>query len=138
MRITVVLIVFCFKQKTAYEMRISDWSSDVCSSDLPRARPNRSATTYESCSPPLKLVVSKRRLCAVQSIDSLCNQSCQQPGTGLWPVRFRSGVGCQKAPAASPKWRYPHVRRRLVEPAERYFAQPSVEDTRRRQAAVTH
>src|SRR3546814_4937618 len=30
---------FFFKQKTAYEMRISDWSSDVCSSDLlPRAR----------------------------------------------------------------------------------------------------
>src|SRR3546814_10625257 len=25
---------FCVKQKTAYEMRISDWSSDVCSSDL--------------------------------------------------------------------------------------------------------
>src|SRR3546814_3273102 len=29
-----VVIVFFFKQKTAYEMRISDWSSDVCSSDL--------------------------------------------------------------------------------------------------------
>src|SRR3546814_9829873 len=28
------LCVFFFKQKTAYEMRISDWSSDVCSSDL--------------------------------------------------------------------------------------------------------
>src|SRR3546814_19836936 len=28
---------FFFKQKTAYEMRISDWSSDVCSSDLLRA-----------------------------------------------------------------------------------------------------
>src|SRR3546814_20628907 len=28
--------LFFFKQKTAYEMRISDWSSDVCSSDLPR------------------------------------------------------------------------------------------------------
>src|SRR3546814_13397984 len=28
--------LFCFKQKTAYEMRISDWSSDVCSSDLNR------------------------------------------------------------------------------------------------------
>src|SRR3546814_5178481 len=27
---------FFFKQKTAYEMRISDWSSDVCSSDLSR------------------------------------------------------------------------------------------------------
>src|SRR3546814_10037981 len=30
-----MLVLFCFfKQKTAYEMRISDWSSDVCSSDL--------------------------------------------------------------------------------------------------------
>src|SRR3546814_5617415 len=28
------IFVFFFKQKTAYEMRISDWSSDVCSSDL--------------------------------------------------------------------------------------------------------
>src|SRR3546814_8620290 len=38
---------FFFKQKTAYEMRISDWSSDLCSSDLPhaagRARPTRKA-----------------------------------------------------------------------------------------------
>src|SRR3546814_9778392 len=31
--------VFFFKQKTAYEMRISDWSSDVCSSDLTNTRP---------------------------------------------------------------------------------------------------
>src|SRR3546814_2160990 len=30
-------VLFCFKQKTAYEMRISDWSSDVCSSDLSAA-----------------------------------------------------------------------------------------------------
>src|SRR3546814_10175978 len=30
----IVLLFFFFKQKTAYEMRISDWSSDVCSSDL--------------------------------------------------------------------------------------------------------
>src|SRR3546814_5431900 len=29
-----VCLFFFFKQKTAYEMRISDWSSDVCSSDL--------------------------------------------------------------------------------------------------------
>src|SRR3546814_12755104 len=29
-----VFIIFFFKQKTAYEIRISDWSSDVCSSDL--------------------------------------------------------------------------------------------------------
>src|SRR3546814_2450224 len=29
-----VVFFFVFKQKTAYDMRISDWSSDVCSSDL--------------------------------------------------------------------------------------------------------
>src|SRR3546814_1252229 len=30
----ILCVIFFFKQKTAYEMRISDWSSDVCSSDL--------------------------------------------------------------------------------------------------------
>src|SRR3546814_6243505 len=34
-----VVFVFFFKHKTAYEMRISDWSSDVCSSDLVQHRP---------------------------------------------------------------------------------------------------
>src|SRR3546814_5050955 len=33
-----IVLFFFFKQKTAYEMRISDWSSDVCSSDLPFRR----------------------------------------------------------------------------------------------------
>src|SRR3546814_9736685 len=33
-----MLFFFFFKQKTAYEMRISDWSSDVCSSDLQEVR----------------------------------------------------------------------------------------------------
>src|SRR3546814_5507076 len=32
------VVFFFFKQKTAYEMRISDWSSDVCSSDLGEQR----------------------------------------------------------------------------------------------------
>src|SRR3546814_19868975 len=48
-----VILFFVFKQKTAYEMRISDWSSDVCSSDLPardvqthRARPINSLYPY--------------------------------------------------------------------------------------------
>src|SRR3546814_11033445 len=33
--VVMFIFFFLFKQKTAYEMRISDWSSDVCSSDLP-------------------------------------------------------------------------------------------------------
>src|SRR3546814_1806009 len=48
-----VLFFFFFKQKTAYEMRISDWSSDVCSSDL-RATADLSAPPVAAC----------RRLCA--------------------------------------------------------------------------
>src|SRR3546814_4429063 len=43
-------IVF-FKQKTAYEMRISDWSSDVCSSDLATAASILSAATSRSAMP---------------------------------------------------------------------------------------
>src|SRR3546814_6358473 len=47
-----VLKCFFFKQKTAYEMRISDWSSDVCSSDLTLdclvgADPRRQLATLE-------------------------------------------------------------------------------------------
>src|SRR3546814_9970259 len=38
-----MLVFFFFKQKTAYEMRISDWSSDVCSSDLTKGA---TTTTY--------------------------------------------------------------------------------------------
>src|SRR3546814_4560613 len=41
-----ILIFFFFKQKTAYEMRISDWSSDVCSSDL-QPRPHRATAGIE-------------------------------------------------------------------------------------------
>src|SRR3546814_10330577 len=42
------LFFFFFKQKTAYEMRISDWSSDVCSSDLGIAA---------ECTPNVEMVV---------------------------------------------------------------------------------
>src|SRR3546814_6657199 len=38
------ILFFVFKQKTAYEMRISDWSSDVCSSDLAATAPAAAET----------------------------------------------------------------------------------------------
>src|SRR3546814_10334049 len=41
----IFFVIFFFKQKTAYEMRISDWSSDVCSSDLVGVR-------YTACADP--------------------------------------------------------------------------------------
>src|SRR3546814_2472462 len=53
-------VFFFFKQKTAYEMRISDWSSDVCSSDLPHHVEHQrlfssSATTYTPLGVPFVL-----------------------------------------------------------------------------------
>src|SRR3546814_10240477 len=41
------ILCFFFKQKTAYEMRISDWSSDVCSSDLTDIRDEMQASFLE-------------------------------------------------------------------------------------------
>src|SRR3546814_8117173 len=46
------LLVFFFKQKTAYEMRISDWSSDVCSSDLFARTEDDLATAQEMLADP--------------------------------------------------------------------------------------
>src|SRR3546814_16288186 len=46
---------FCVKQKTAYEMRISDWSSDVCSSDLwprPSTQPPHCCLRHPTGKPP--------------------------------------------------------------------------------------
>src|SRR3546814_989675 len=44
-----LILFFFFKQKTAYEMRISDWSSDVCSSDLnDRRRETRVAVAMDT------------------------------------------------------------------------------------------
>src|SRR3546814_7803956 len=44
-------LFFFFKQKTAYEMRISDWSSDVCSSDLLQDSERRQADTVAGDQP---------------------------------------------------------------------------------------
>src|SRR3546814_2698543 len=42
--VRVMCFIFFFKQKTAYEMRISDWSSDVCSSDLSPSKPTKTGS----------------------------------------------------------------------------------------------
>src|SRR3546814_10251731 len=51
-------MLFFFEQKTAYEMRISDWSSDVCSSDLMTLQPDLDAVYVDpfSATPMLILV----------------------------------------------------------------------------------
>src|SRR3546814_5217277 len=67
-----VLVFFFFKQKTAYEMRISDWSSDVCSSDLTSlSRAGRLRAAVDASSSPRSWVAAsaaspatKARRCA--------------------------------------------------------------------------
>src|SRR3546814_956831 len=46
--VDLVVFIFFFKQKTAYDMRISDWSSDVCSSDLDQMTHFRMIGTAET------------------------------------------------------------------------------------------
>src|SRR3546814_7435155 len=60
---------FCFfKQKTAYEMRISDWSSDVCSSDLQH---------------PDSLTISSTNFL---TIKNLCSIICKHSIHALWEI----------------------------------------------------
>src|SRR3546814_11972818 len=47
-----MIVFFFFKQKTADEMRISDWSSDVCSSDLPAAPFTSAGSKPGTATPP--------------------------------------------------------------------------------------
>src|SRR3546814_2675283 len=72
------LLVFFVKQKTAYEMRISDWSSDVCSSDLLAAA--GACALGPPCGLQFRSAVSRSR-------------SLQERERQLGPCRWRSFAG---------------------------------------------
>src|SRR3546814_2890889 len=67
------LLIFFFKQKTAYEMRISDWSSDVCSSDLVVGSIPIASTIARPVVHPWKIEIRElapgRRLVLFDSVD---------------------------------------------------------------------
>src|SRR3546814_18879485 len=79
-----VCFFFFFKQKTAYEMRISDWSSDVCSSDLQHFR-SLFTTLFQGGSAHLALVDSDDPLEAGLEIMA------QPPGKKLSKLTLLSG-----------------------------------------------
>src|SRR3546814_8947202 len=60
---TFMLFFFFFKQKTAYELRISDWSSDVCSPDLRLS--NMGWTSFQTAAISRRLAARDRRHKAV-------------------------------------------------------------------------
>src|SRR3546814_2241999 len=89
---------FFFKQKTAYEMRISDWSSDVCSSDL-----------AESCCDALfhecrRTIFLKRKKVTCTRFRQ--HQTCPGPGRRS-PGTSRSN----RQLSAGRAWRDPHCRK---------------------------
>src|SRR3546814_1538680 len=92
---------FFFKQKTAYEMRISDWSSDVCSSDLQTSSGLTKRSGYKfDTSPTLDRLAAngvdfRRAYCTIPA----CVPSRTSMLTGRWPqaTRVRMNLDPQDA-----------------------------------------
>src|SRR3546814_17411397 len=90
---------FFFKQKTAYEMRISDWSSDVCSSDLLRKRSATIATPAKRLSPIVSRSIGYQPFgacspvprtttpIAAKSLFAIVTSSAKVPGAMQMPSR---------------------------------------------------
>src|SRR3546814_1319954 len=98
----VFVFIFFFKEKTAYEMRISDWSSDVCSSDLRGC--DRDPTQYDR-----RLVGEAFRarrlfvpgvLSRDHSAHHILRPARMVPGRALGSRRRASGASLQADPAA--------------------------------------
>src|SRR3546814_3645396 len=97
--------IFFFKQKTAYEMRISDWSSDVCSSDLtlvehrimrvghPFHRSHQAGRRREMCIAVLVQDTYDRPATRGGSVEQLQQVLAERGHIVLAPVRREIGSG---------------------------------------------
>src|SRR3546814_2037718 len=85
--INMMFYFFFYKQKTAYKMRISDWSSDVCSSDLGTAGSGGAAAAIAPCG---------------------VGRGNRAAGRVVLPRAGVSSTRCQPAPAGQPEgeWRW--------------------------------
>src|SRR3546814_7144760 len=83
----VEVLLFFFKQKTAYEMRISDWSSDVCSSDLLNGGSEWHGLTI------LKMMTPMRAAWPPRPWRTEADPGCRRPiGLPDWPPGGRTTV----------------------------------------------
>src|SRR3546814_13113964 len=122
-----------FKQKTAYEMRISDWSSDVCSSDLfpnecagrpfhaRRAARHRSATGCAKCRDGngalLRTDRHKIRHCGGVGQGGGGHYLCWRPRWPGWPHRAAArseerGVGKACVRTCRSRWARDHIKKK--------------------------
>src|SRR3546814_6417032 len=101
-RIGVLLLdLFFFKQKTAYEVRISDWSSDVCSSDLCRLSFAEGREALEERFPAAELVEGGDEFSALlkQVVDAV-----EAPVNGFDPITIDvKGTAFQEAVWREPR-----------------------------------
>src|SRR3546814_4934274 len=90
---------FFFKQKTAYEMRISDWSSDVCSSDLLVRVADRHATNAQDLCERISAASGYKintvdlilwRACAVGILDGRTCQLIERDPPAPVPVQYQN------------------------------------------------
>src|SRR3546814_1179256 len=85
-------LFFCFfKQKTAYEMRISDWSSDVCSSDLVRYLGLRHHRRADPAVPGLHRTWPWQAGMAAGAVDPSVRRACRADPA---QVRRMDWLGC--------------------------------------------
>src|SRR3546814_10445008 len=77
-----ILYFFFFKQNTAYEMRISDWSSDVCSSDLRRLRDIDCLALPSACLPTGRRFPTRCPRTASRNLKSALHRR------GIWPTQL--------------------------------------------------
>src|SRR3546814_16258939 len=104
--IVIFFFFFFFKQKTAYVMRISDWSSDVCSSDLNAVFPE---TVVQTCVVHLirnsmSFASWKDRKLIGQSLRSVYRAATAAAGLAALEA-FEEGHWGQKYPAIAQSWR---------------------------------
>src|SRR3546814_14631889 len=107
---------FVFKQKTAYEVRISDWSSDVCSSDLAVRQTGQTVAKCQRAELLVGLTQSvgefRCEMCVKRRDAERDRQDAEGPDANRHPQCFRAHAGRPPRPAetAQRKLRRPPAR----------------------------
>src|SRR3546814_21076463 len=110
------MIFFFFKQKTEYEMRISDWSSDVCSSDLWVGTPRHPSLAFRYLRRELLITVNVTGLCRAQCLRwTTAASRCEKPAILPWLLPNKtqcraSGWAATQASRRATSYRSPGLR----------------------------